>query len=104
MEVALEHSAYISATANVALTSEPWGTRLEMECSYPASASASSRTYVLIVVAEDGTATPLSTWAVAPGVTAKVSAVTAVPLADIRSVQIRDTSGKVLLRRDLDRG
>lgn len=104
VEIALDHSAYVPATATVALTPVAWGTRLEMDCTYPASASRSDQTYVLTVVAKDGTASTLSTWSVLPGATAKVTAGTAVPLDEIRSVQIRDTAGQVLLHHDFGRG
>ncbi len=101
VEVALDPAAYTHATATVALTPTAWGTDIEMACTYSAETSVSDATYVLAVVSADGAATALSTWRVAPGVTARVDAVTALPLAGIRSVEIRDEAGKVLLRRDL---
>lgn len=101
VEVALDPSGYTAATATVALTPTPWGTDVEMACSYSATASVSGETYILAVVSEDGTATTLSTWRVAPGVTAHVSAGTALPLTGIRSLEVRDDAGKVVLRHDL---
>ena len=101
VEVALAPAAYTSATATVQLTPTPWGTDVEMSCTYDATSSVSPETYILAVVSEDGTATTLSTWRVAPGVTARVSAGTALPLKGIRSVEVRDAAGRVVLRHDL---
>ncbi|MGN8024764.1 zf-HC2 domain-containing protein [Microbacterium sp. 22242] len=106
--VALEPAPRVAATASVALTPVAWGTRLDMTCTYPAAESASgspegswtSHTYVLAVIDKSGATTSLSTWNVEPGVTAKLSAGTAVRLTDIRTVEVRDTAGDVLLRRD----
>ncbi|GAA4491088.1 anti-sigma factor family protein [Microbacterium panaciterrae] len=101
VEIALDSAAYVHATATVALTPTAWGTELDMACSYPAGDTVPDVTYVLAVVSADGTTTALSTWRVAPGVTARVHAATALPLTGIRSVEIRDQAGKVLLQRDL---
>ncbi|MGB4136748.1 MAG: hypothetical protein WA971_09300, partial [Microbacterium sp.] len=56
--------------------------------------------YALAVVAADGSTTTLSTWLAEPGVTARVSAVTALPLTGIRAIEVRDADDRVVLQHD----
>lgn len=99
--VALDPVGGAPVTASVALTSVPWGTRLDLECAYHGYGTAmSTADYVLAVVGDDGATTTLSTWSVQPGATARLSAGTALPLHEIRSIEIRDGSGVVVVRRD----
>ncbi|WP_336645994.1 zf-HC2 domain-containing protein [Microbacterium sp. USHLN186] len=90
-------------TASVTMTSVPWGTKLELTCEYDGYRAAGvGGEYALAIVADDGTTSTLSTWSVEPGATARLSAGTALAVSDIRAVEIRDASGSVVVRRDLD--
>lgn len=101
--VALEPVGGAPVSASVALTVVPWGTRLDLTCAYEGYRAGTARTsYELVVVADDGTASTLSTWNVEPGATARLSAGTALSPQDIRSVEIRDTAGTVLVRHEFD--
>ncbi|MDQ4213952.1 zf-HC2 domain-containing protein [Microbacterium capsulatum] len=101
VSVELEGAAYVHATASVSFTPVPWGTRLDMECAYDSGSPVAKGAYALVLVAADGTTIPLSTWNVTPGATARLSAGTAERMSDIRTVEIRDPSGTVVLSRDL---
>ncbi|WP_206446629.1 zf-HC2 domain-containing protein [Agrococcus sp. KRD186] len=92
--------------ASVELDPVGWGTRIELECSYQGSGGpAGGWTYVLVVVDRDGASSQISSWRAAPGSTARLSAATALDVADIAAVEIRaEGSGDVLMRAELDEG
>ena len=104
--VALEAIADVPIEASVRLSSVGWGTRIELECRYPSSdgadAAADGWPYALAVVGSDGVTTNVSTWRALPGKTARLSAGTALEVAEIAAVEIRSVeSGRVLMRYDL---
>ena len=103
VSVALEGAPAMPVSATVSLTPVAWGTKIDMSCLYGANAPDAGWTYVLTVVGEDGTSTDLSTWKVQPGRRATLSAGTAAPLTDIRTVEIRNAAGAVILHHDFDR-
>lgn len=101
--VALEPLVDAPITATVELTDVAWGTRIRMECRYAGGPSPGAATggwpYVLVVIADDGTATELSTWRALPGATARLEAGTALDSAEIAAIEVRVTGGdRVLLR------
>lgn len=102
VSVALKGAAPLTAT--VSLTPVAWGTKIDMACLYAADAPDVGWTYVLTVVGDDGKSTDLSTWKADPGRTATLSAGTAQPLSDIRTVEIRNAAGTVILRQDIGHG
>jgi anti-sigma factor RsiW len=81
--------------ADLTMTPRTWGTRLDWSCTYPAPAGGSAppagyaRTYELVVVDADGTATVVATWAAHDGAAHDLGASTSVPAATIRTVEIR---------------
>ena len=97
--VALEPVGGAPVVATVALTTVPWGTRLDVVCAYEGY-SGWSGTYELAVTLRDGTTTTLSNWNVQSGATARLSAGTGLPESDIRSVEIRDAAGKVVVKHE----
>ncbi len=102
---ALQSVVEIPLEASVRLTSVDWGTRIELDCRYPAAPDAdpdASWTYALAVVDAAGETSTVSTWRAGPGSTARLSAGTALAVDDISSVEIRSMSGTVLMSYDLD--
>lgn len=97
--VALEPVGGAPVVATVALTSVPWGTKLDVVCAYEGYAGWSG-TYELTVTGADGTTTTLSNWTAKSGATARLSAGTGLTEADIRSVEIRDSDGQVVVRHE----
>jgi hypothetical protein len=102
-EVALEPVGDVSLTASVALTEVAWGTRVEMVCRYPGGSGAGAPpegwSYVLVVTANDGTTSELSTWRARPGSTTRLDAGTALDADDIAAIEVRTLDGsRVLLR------
>lgn len=100
--VALEPVADVPLSATVALTGVAWGTRLEMVCDYPESdrdAPPEGWAYVLVVTADDGSTSELSTWRARPGSTTRLDAGTALDPDDIAAIEVRSLDGeRVLLR------
>jgi hypothetical protein len=92
-------------TANLALTSVEWGTKIRMSCDYhvgpgPGGGSPPSTRirYGLYVTDHAGTETRVSSWTSSPGETVTVAGSIDVPLSDITALDVRSLdSGTVLL-------
>ncbi len=80
--------------ASVALTKVGWGTKVDLTCSYPVSATAyEGGSYAIVVHTKDGRTERVATWNGLPGKTMHVSGATAAWLQDIRSVEVRHVDG-----------
>lgn len=107
--VTLVQAADVPLTANVRLTSVAWGTRIAMECDYPAGSPQDTGpypgggdSYALVVTDSAGTSSQVSTWTAVPGRTVRLDAATAVPLEEIASVEVRSArTGRLLLSADV---
>lgn len=96
-----------AVTADLRLTSEPWGTRIESRCRYAHVGDDEGYhpawTYAMVITDREGHQTAVSTWTAEEGTTAWPTATTSVPLTDIASVDIRTAGdGTVLLRSTFD--
>ena len=89
-------------TADLRLTPEPWGTRIDSTCRYAhvgAEEGTHAWTYAMVVTDRAGQQHTISTWTADEGTTALPVATTSVPLKDIATVDIRSAGdGTVLLR------
>ncbi|MGH1562839.1 anti-sigma factor family protein [Mumia sp. DW29H23] len=92
-------------TANLAMSTVPWGTKLELACSYPevggphaGEYGGGAATYALVVRTRDGQEEQVATWRGLPGKTMHLTAATATPRADIASVEVRGADGTPVLR------
>jgi len=89
-------------TADLRLTAEPWGTRVDSRCTYAhvgADSGGHSWTYAMVVTDRAGQQHTISTWTADEGTTATPVATTSLPLKDIATVDIRSAGdGTVLLR------
>jgi hypothetical protein len=94
-----------SISATVSLTSQTWGTDIEMTCTYPKETDTADQrgdTLAMVIVGRDGSHTQLATWFAVPGVTARPNGNTPTPIDQISAVQIvAADSGDVLLQRAL---
>mgnify|MGYP001045752053 FL=1 len=92
-----------SLVASVRLSNADWGTRIQLDCTYPASARADDDgwEYALAVVDKEGRVSSVSTWRAYPGSAASLAAATALPLSDIAAVEIQAPDGTVVMRTDL---
>ncbi len=80
--------------ASVALTPVAWGTKLDLNCSYPAAAvSYAGGTYALVVTTKNGHTERVATWNGLPGKTMHVSGATKSWIKQIASVEVTHLDG-----------
>lgn len=98
-----------SLDATVSLTSQGWGTHVEMACTYHEQPGIpghgnddTADRLAMVAVGRDGSHTQLATWMALDGVTALPSGSTSMPIDEIVSVQVISAdTGDVLLSRSL---
>ena len=89
----------VPLSATVTLSRRPWGTRVDMNCTYTDGADGR---FAMVAVGRDGTHIQLATWIAHSGALASLGASTAMPIDQIASVQIITAdAGAVLLERYL---
>jgi len=88
--------------SSVSLSSQHWGTSINLKCVCLAPLTAHHDTLAMVVVGRDGTQTRLATWVADPGHTATPAGSISTPINQIAAVQVvaADT-GQVLLQRSL---
>lgn len=89
-------------TSTVQLSSEHWGTSINLRCVCLAPLNAHHDTLAMVVVGRDGSQTRLATWVAEPGHTATPAGSISTPVDQIAAVQVvAADSGQVLLQRSL---
>lgn len=85
--------------ASARFVTVPWGTRIDLTCTYDGSRYGNATAaYTLVVVDRGGTTQQIATWRAVPDGVSRVSAATAWSRADIARVEIRTASGAPVLR------
>lgn len=88
--------------STVAVSSEPWGSVIDLSCVCLAPVNAPHDTLALVVIGRDGSQTRLATWVAQPGRTATPAGSISTPADQIASVQVvAADDGAVLLERTL---
>jgi anti-sigma factor RsiW len=88
--------------STVSLSSQQWGTYIDLNCVCLAPVTAHHDKLAMVVVSRDGTHTQLATWVADPGHTAKLGGSTSTPVDQIAQVQVVSAdNGNVLLQRSL---
>jgi anti-sigma factor RsiW len=88
--------------STVSLSSQQWGTFIDLRCVCLAPVYAHHDRLAMVVVNRDGTHTQLATWVADPGHTATPAGSISTPVGQIASVQVISAdNGKVLLERSL---
>lgn len=91
----------------LSVESVAWGTRLSLECTYEERGDYSAPgaddydydyDYVMVVRTRDGDEQQVATWHSVPGRPIHLEAATATERSDIASVEVRDGSGRAVLR------
>ena len=95
-----------SLEATVSVSSQGWGTHVEMTCTYRPTSGGNDEDagdkLAMFAVSRDGTRIQLATWMALDGVTATPTGSTSVPIDDIAAVQVVSAdTGDVLLQRSL---
>lgn len=92
----------VPVQATLGLEQVRWGTRLLLTCTYETQSVEYSLPaevdYLLFVLTRDGRAEQVGSWRSVDGTTMQVPAATAAVRADIASVEVRTTDGRVVLR------
>jgi anti-sigma factor RsiW len=89
-------------TSTVQLSSQHWGTSINLKCVCLAPLNAHHDTLAMVVVGRDGSQTRLATWVAEPGHTATPAGSISTPVNQIAAVQVVSAdSGQVLLQRSL---
>ena len=89
-------------TSTVQLSSQHWGTFINLKCVCLAPPYAHHDTLAMVVVGRDGSQTRLATWVAEPGHTATPAGSISTPLDQIAAVQVvAADSGQVLLQRSM---
>jgi anti-sigma factor RsiW len=87
-------------TSTVDMSSQHWGTFINLKCVCLAPQYAHHDTLAMVVVGRDGSQTRLATWVAVPGHTATPAGSISTPLDQIAAVQVVSAdSGQVLLQR-----
>jgi hypothetical protein len=86
--------------ARVQLNDKPWGTEIDLLCTYKASRAypLAPTTYALVVTDRAGASRQLATWKVVPNGVSKVTGSIGWSRADIARVEIRTLDGSPILR------
>jgi anti-sigma factor RsiW len=88
--------------STVQLSSQHWGTSINLNCVCLAPPTAHHDTLAMVVVGRDGSRTKLATWVAEPGHSATPAGSISAPVEKIAAVQVvAADSGEVLLQRSL---
>ncbi|WP_141120042.1 anti-sigma factor family protein [Mycobacterium malmoense] len=89
-------------TSTVQLSSQHWGTSINLRCVCLAPINAHHDTLAMVVVGRDGSQTRLATWVAEPGHTATPAGSISTPVDQIAAVQVvAAESGQVLLQHSM---
>jgi anti-sigma factor RsiW len=89
-------------SSTVSVSSQHWGTFINLKCVCLAPLTAHHDTLAMVVVGRDGTQTRLATWVADPGHTATPAGSISTPINQIAAVQVVSAdTGQVLLERSL---
>ena len=103
-ELDLEPVVDTDLAASVSLTDVAWGTRIELECEYPAPAGtnpySAAPEYSLVVRDVSGESQQVATWNAVAGRELTIDAATALRGPDIAWMEIRAQDGTPVLRTD----
>lgn len=89
-------------TSTVQLSSQHWGTSINLRCVCLAPLTAHHDTLAMVVVGRDGSQTRLATWVAVPGHTATPAGSISTPVDQIAAVQVvAADSGEVLLQHSM---
>ncbi|MFC7675923.1 hypothetical protein ACFQWH_22765 [Mycolicibacterium sp. GCM10028919] len=77
-------------SASLAVSEEPWGTRLDWQCEYTKAWASNVKGYDLVVMTKDGSESTVASWRPSGDEATNLAAATVIPTSDIRSVVIRE--------------
>jgi hypothetical protein len=100
--LAMDQVGTKALASTVSLSSQQWGTFIDLNCVCLAPVTAHHDKLAMVVVGRDGSHTQLATWTANPGRTAKLAGSTSTPVGQIVQVLVVSAdNGQVLLQRSL---
>lgn len=78
-------------TASLAVSEEPWGTRLDWQCEYTKDWAKTVASYDLVVTTKDGDEVVVASWGPAGDQASNLAAATVIPTSAVRTVDIRES-------------
>ncbi len=100
--LAMSQVGTTALTSTVSLSSQHWGTFIDLRCVCLAPVYAHHDRLAMVVVGRNGTHTQLATWVAEPGHTAMPAGSISTPVGQIAAVQVVSAdNGRVLLERSL---
>lgn len=103
--IALDPAVSTAMTAGLELRSVAWGTKIRIDCDYPASPEwkqgQALPAYVLEITDAAGNTSQAATWNAVIGKEVTVDAATAVRLNDIVTIAVRTAGGTTVLEKDV---
>jgi hypothetical protein len=87
---AMAAGARDGVTASLAVSDEPWGTRLDWQCQYTKAWATNVKSYDLVVTTKAGAESTVASWKPSGDEASNLAAATTIPMSDIHSVVIRE--------------
>ncbi|MDQ6873746.1 MAG: zf-HC2 domain-containing protein [Actinomycetota bacterium] len=96
--VAMAKLRDVPIQATAALVDKPWGTEVDLRCTYTGETRYAPGGYVLVAIARDGSSEQIATWRVVAGRPAVLTASTSLRRSEIRDIEVRTPAGEGVLR------
>jgi hypothetical protein len=87
---AMAAGARDGVTASLAVSDEPWGTRLDWQCQYTKAWATNVKSYDLVVTTKEGAESTVASWRPSGDAASNLAAATTIPKSEIQSVVIRE--------------
>lgn len=100
LPVRMEPVGNAPVTAALALAEQPWGTEVVMRCRYQGAPDNRAPVYILVATGADGSSTELARWTALPDQDVVLATATDLTRERLASLEVRNSSGKVVLRTD----
>jgi hypothetical protein len=84
------YAASYGVTASLAVSDEPWGTRLDWQCQYTKAWATNVKSYDLVVTTKEGAESTVASWRPSGDAASNLAAATTIPKSEIQSVVIRE--------------
>lgn len=105
--LALQQVAGQPLSADVGFESVAWGTRLNIDCDYPAGYEFGDAngpwSYALLVTDTKGSTMQVATWKAVPGKEITLQAATSLPVDQIAEVTVKTLAGLTVLQSPMDK-
>lgn len=96
--VAMARIADVPIRATAALVDKPWGTEVDLRCTYTGEMRYAPGSYVLVATGRDGSTEQIATWRVIAGRPAVLTASTSLRRSELRAIEVRTPAGEGVLR------